>query len=158
MKARLLVLVAVVTVLGSIAGSASASPLILFKAHRPGLFVKLWVQGHRIVGRETASIEVCEGGNKTAGSITISERMNVPIHRDGSFKWSEGEAEEGAGSSFAALEGTVHGNRISGAYRGWEEFSGGEEGWSVVCGTHGPRGKRPIYFNAHRVYGPPWHF
>lgn len=158
MKARPLALVAVAVVLGCLAGSASAAPLILYKAHRHGLLVKLWVQGHRIVGRETGSIEVCQEGNKTAGSITISESMAVPIGRDGHFRWRSSEAEEGAGWSFAALAGTVHGDHIWGAYRGWEEFSGGEEGWSVVCGTHEPRGKQPFYFRAHRVYGPPWHF
>lgn len=136
-------------------GTASAaSGLTVFRANRPGLLVKLWVSGDRIVQTKTASRVRCEGGQVEPGSATIAGWGNFIVKPDGEFRKQIWESYEGAGDYFMALAGRVQANSVTGTYRAWEERMG-EETFYPRCGTVTPRGEE-IRFKAHRVSGPRW--
>lgn len=132
----------------------AATPLTIFKAHRPGLTVILWVAPHEIVHTRTSSMVYCGGGSKEQGSITSQGWSGFTVHHNGEFSRQEMESYEGSGSYFTGLSGQVRGNTARGEYRAWESRLG-EEGWLPKCGTLSPRGL-PMHFKAHRVHGPRW--
>lgn len=142
--------------LGQAADRGDGSPLTIYVARRPGLFVKLWVGPRSIVGIRASSIVRCEDGSKERGSVTSAEGAGFVVHRNGWFRHQELEGYEGSGFYFMALSGRVRRNRVTGEYRAWEERMGEEdEGWLPRCGTLTPQGLS-MYFVARRVSGPPW--
>ncbi|MDQ3725665.1 MAG: hypothetical protein M3335_07230, partial [Actinomycetota bacterium] len=60
-----------------------------FVAKRPGLFVRIHVEGSRIVGTSTISRVRCADGSTEIGSGTVSEWNRFPIGRTGRFKKRE---------------------------------------------------------------------
>ena len=130
------------------------APVTVYRASPPGLLVKLWVSGQKIIGSETGSRVKCEGGGSGAGSISSRGWKRFPIAPDGRFERQARESYEGSGDYFLALSGQVRPNRIVGEYRAWEERMGEEE-FFPRCGTVTPRGL-DMHFVAHRVDGPPW--
>jgi hypothetical protein len=139
-----------------------------FKAGRPGLSATIQVRGHRIgflqlqvrercvtkpfPGPHSRPVERFAGGQ----GITILS-ANLPI-RDGRFAYRP----HGNGSEQLYLSGHIHGDRLTGRYRGWyvEKGSAYEGGPSEVpptaaehygeeyrCGTRDPHGL-PMKFTA----------
>lgn len=147
--------VTVATGSGRMASRGDGAPLTIFRASRPGLNVKLWVGGRRIVGYDLSSRVRCEGGSEEQGSGTIAEGAHIRIRQKGIFRYSKWESYEDDGTYFIGLEGKVYRDAVRGFYRAWEERSGEEGEFPPRCGTLSPRG-RPIHFVAHRVSGPPW--
>lgn len=145
------------------AGPASArhkshGPVTTYAVKRKGLTIAIAVSGRRILATETGSVVHCGGGSVEYGSITSQGWRRFPVGRSGHFKKATMEGYEDDGDYFLELSGTVHRNRIVGAYRAWEERLGGEEeGWLPRCGTKTPKGE-PLAFVARRVSGPPWRY
>lgn len=157
MRRTLAATLAAIACLVALPGAAAAQqPLTVFLAKRPGLEIKITVQGHHIVGTSTISKVHCEeDGGSGWGTGTLDEwGKRFPIGPKGGFRRRVEESYEGSGSYFWALNGHVWANRIVGLYSAREELLGEEE-WLPACGTKSEDG-HSLRFSAHRVSGPPW--
>jgi uncharacterized delta-60 repeat protein len=121
-------------------GAASA-PKGVYLARRPGLKIRLRVEGGAIVAGSIRVPMRCGEGGRRVGGVDF-HGIVVPIHPDGSFR-DHTDSDVGIGVESSELRGVVGEDAIRGDYRSWERY----ETW---CAT-GRRGDLAVDFVARRV-------